>query len=158
MRTAMMVMAMILLARSSAAGIKTQIVEYTHGDTTLVGYLAYDDKVATEKTPRPGVVVCPEWWGNDDYAHKRAEQLAKELDKARAEHAALLQKLQELEKERGAGKDKSADGTLVVPLRHAKAQDALEVLKKVAPEIKAVVDPRTNSLVLRIPPETAAAI
>jgi dienelactone hydrolase len=77
MRMALMVMAVVLLARSGVAGIKTQVVEYKHGETTLVGYLAYDDAVATEKTPRPGVVVCPEWWGNDDYAHKRAEELAK---------------------------------------------------------------------------------
>lgn len=78
MRTLTMVIAMILLARSGMAEIKTETVEYKHADTTLVGYLAYDDAVATEETPRPGVIVCPEWWGNDDYAHKRAEQLAKE--------------------------------------------------------------------------------
>lgn len=66
------------LASAAHAEIKTRTVEYTSGGTTFVGFLAYDDAVATDKTPRPGVVVCPEWWGNDDYAHERAEMLARE--------------------------------------------------------------------------------
>jgi dienelactone hydrolase len=64
------------ITASASAEIKTQTVEYKSGDTTLVGFLAYDDAAATEKSPRPGVVVCPEWWGNDEYAHSRARQLA----------------------------------------------------------------------------------
>ena len=39
----------------------------------LEGYLAYDDAVAGK---RPGILVCHEWWGHNDYARKRAEQLA----------------------------------------------------------------------------------
>lgn len=74
------VLAVVLMAAGSAARgeIVTKTVEYKQGETTLVGFLAYDDAVATEKTPRPGVVVCPEWWGNDEYAHSRAEELARE--------------------------------------------------------------------------------
>src|SRR5436190_5934240 len=60
-----------LLAR---AEIKTQTVEYKDGDTTLKGYLAYDDAAQGK---RPGVVVVPEWWGLNDYPKSRAEQLAK---------------------------------------------------------------------------------
>src|SRR2546421_2618719 len=60
-----------LLAR---AEIKTQTVEYKDGDATFKGYLAYDDTVSGK---RPGVVVVPEWWGLNDYAKSRTEQLAK---------------------------------------------------------------------------------
>src|SRR2546423_15664977 len=60
-----------LLAR---AEIKTQTVEYKDGDATLKGYLAYDDAI---KEKRPGVLVVPEWWGLNDYAKSRTEQLAK---------------------------------------------------------------------------------
>src|SRR5947208_6459156 len=60
-----------LLAR---AEIKTQTVEYKDGDTTLKGFLAYDDAA---KGKRPGVVVVPEWWGLNEYPKSRAEQLAK---------------------------------------------------------------------------------
>jgi dienelactone hydrolase len=76
MRTAIFALALFALVGPARAEIKTQTIEYKQGDTTLVGFLAYDDKLATEKTPRPGVVVCPEWWGNDAYAHSRAQQLA----------------------------------------------------------------------------------
>jgi dienelactone hydrolase len=64
-------LAFALLAR---AEIKTQTVEYRDGDTTLKGYLAYDDAVEGK---RPGIVVVPEWWGLNDYAKSRTEQLAK---------------------------------------------------------------------------------
>jgi dienelactone hydrolase len=48
-------------------------VHYRQGDTDLLGLLVYDDSV---QTPRPGVVVFPEWWGLTDYPKHRAEQLA----------------------------------------------------------------------------------
>ena len=51
-----------------------QQVEYKDGDTVLEGYLAYDD--ATQDL-RPAVLVCPEWWGLNDYPKHRADQLAK---------------------------------------------------------------------------------
>jgi dienelactone hydrolase len=76
MRTAIFAFALTFLVGAARAEIRTQTIEYKQGDTTLVGFLAYDDAVATEKSPRPGVVVCPEWWGNDGYAHSRAQQLA----------------------------------------------------------------------------------
>jgi dienelactone hydrolase len=50
-----------------------QSVEYRHGDAVLEGYLAYDDALAGK---RPGVLVVHEWWGLNDYAKKRALQLA----------------------------------------------------------------------------------
>jgi dienelactone hydrolase len=61
------------MATGAQAAIRTEKVVYRHGDTELVGFLAYDDAV---KGTRPGVLVAPEWWGLNDYARRRAEQLA----------------------------------------------------------------------------------
>ena len=61
------------LAGSAGAAIRTQEIEYRHGDTTLLGYLAYDDAAEGK---RPGVVVVHEWMGHNVYARQRAEQLA----------------------------------------------------------------------------------
>ncbi|MFH0794774.1 MAG: dienelactone hydrolase family protein, partial [bacterium] len=55
------------------AALHTESVEYKQGDAVLEGYLAYDDAV---KGKRPGVLVVHEWYGLNDYARKRAEQLA----------------------------------------------------------------------------------
>ena len=56
------------------AAIHTETVEYKQGDTTLAGFMAYDDAI---KGPRPGVLVVHQWKGLTDYEQKRAEMLAK---------------------------------------------------------------------------------
>jgi len=53
--------------------IRTEEVEYTSGDTTMKGYLAWDEN---QKGQRPGVLVVHEWWGQTEYPRKRARQLA----------------------------------------------------------------------------------
>jgi len=60
----------VALAR---AEVKTRTITYRHGGVTLKGHLAWDDAV---KGKRPGVLVVHEWWGLNDYARKRADQLA----------------------------------------------------------------------------------
>jgi dienelactone hydrolase len=55
------------------AAIKTEVIDYKDGDLALQGYLAWDD---TKTAGAPGVLVIHEWWGHNDYARKRAEQLA----------------------------------------------------------------------------------
>jgi dienelactone hydrolase len=55
------------------AGIHTQIVEYKQGDTTLEGFVAYDDAIQGK---RPGVLIVHQWLGLTDYEKKRAEMLA----------------------------------------------------------------------------------
>jgi len=64
---------LFLFHLSAEAAVKSEIVTYKVGDTTFKGYLAWDDALTGK---RPGVVVFPEWWGLNDYARKRTEQLA----------------------------------------------------------------------------------
>jgi dienelactone hydrolase len=67
------VVSCLVAGATARAEIKTQVVEYKAGDATLEGYLAYDDAV---KGPRPGVLVAHAWMGLDDYAKRRARELA----------------------------------------------------------------------------------
>lgn len=55
------------------AKVVTKSISYKDGDVDLEGHLAWDDAVAGK---RPGVLVVHEWWGLNDYARGRAEQLA----------------------------------------------------------------------------------
>jgi len=64
----------LFAATSAQAAIKSQVVEYKVGDTTLEGWLVYDD-ASTAK--RPGVVVFPAWWGPSAQDKDVAERLAK---------------------------------------------------------------------------------
>ncbi|EPM68266.1 dienelactone hydrolase [Pseudomonas syringae pv. theae ICMP 3923] len=67
-------MIMMGLTGLAQAAIKTEQIDYKSADgTKLVGYYAYDDAV---KGPRPGVLVVHEWWGLNDYAKRRARDLA----------------------------------------------------------------------------------
>jgi dienelactone hydrolase len=65
---------MVLLGPAAYAEVKTQEMEYKQGDTTLQGFLAYDDAV---KGKRPGVLVVHEWWGHNEHARNQAIRLAK---------------------------------------------------------------------------------
>jgi dienelactone hydrolase len=58
---------------ASRAAIHTETVEYKQGDTTLEGYLAYDDSFTGK---RPGVLVVHQWLGLTAYEKHRAEMLA----------------------------------------------------------------------------------
>ena len=63
----------VACAISAQAKIVTQTIEYQQGDTTLEGFLAYDDSFTGK---RPGVLVVHQWMGLTDYEKHRAEQLA----------------------------------------------------------------------------------
>lgn len=60
-------------ALSAFAHVETREVEYTAGDTTMKGYLAWNNDM---EEPRPAVLVVHEWWGHNDYARGRARNLA----------------------------------------------------------------------------------
>ncbi len=63
----------LLLPTLTQAAVETKTVDYKQGDTRLVGYLAYPKDA---KGPLPGILVVHEWMGLNDYAKRRAEQLA----------------------------------------------------------------------------------
>ena len=53
--------------------ISLKVVEYRDGDTTLEGYLGFDDAVTGK---RPGVLIIYDWWGVGPHAKNRVEELA----------------------------------------------------------------------------------
>ena len=63
----------VACALSAQAKLVTKTVEYKQGDTTLEGYLAYDDSFSGK---RPGVLVVHQWLGLTDYEENRAVMLA----------------------------------------------------------------------------------
>lgn len=69
-----LLLALLCLAGTVQAQIQTREIPYTAADgTRLVGYHAWDDAISG---PRPGVIVVHEWWGLNDYAKRRARDLA----------------------------------------------------------------------------------
>ena len=74
MKFAIPAMVGLMLTTTMASGaVKTRTVDYEQGGVKLQGFLAWDDAAQGK---RPGVIVCPEWWGLNDYAKYRAEKLA----------------------------------------------------------------------------------
>jgi len=66
---------LFVLGTSTLAHAKVveKLIDYKDGDAVLQGYLVYDN---ANTNARPGVLVVHEWWGLNDYAKKRARQLA----------------------------------------------------------------------------------
>jgi dienelactone hydrolase len=66
----------IVLALSLAAAqavVREEAVPYRDGDTTMMGFIVYDD---TNQAKRPGVVVVHEWWGITKHTRDEARNLA----------------------------------------------------------------------------------
>lgn len=61
------------MSNNAHGAVTTREVKYNVGGTEFVGYLAVDD---ASNNKRPGILVCPEWVGVNDYARGRAKQLA----------------------------------------------------------------------------------
>ena len=78
--TCLAALALLVLAPSGLAQVEKRVVgrvvEYEHEGVVLEGYLMWDEALASAKQKRPGVLVCPEWWGNNDYPRMRARRLA----------------------------------------------------------------------------------
>jgi dienelactone hydrolase len=74
LRTAAFVFAAMLAATAAQAEIKTEWVEYSHGDVKLKGYLAYDTAIAGK---RPAVMVIHAREGMTANTIKNVEMFAK---------------------------------------------------------------------------------
>jgi len=72
----MSALGILLLAVSQPllAEIQSKEIIYEVDGTSLTGFVAWDDSVQGK---RPGVLVVHEWWGHNDYARSRSEDLAK---------------------------------------------------------------------------------
>jgi dienelactone hydrolase len=63
------------LAAPAQAAIKEEPVTYKDGDTTMKGFIVYDDAV---KAKRPGIVMVHEWWGITKHVHTEAAKFARQ--------------------------------------------------------------------------------
>jgi dienelactone hydrolase len=53
--------------------IRTQAVDYSHGDALLEGFFAYDDE---RREPLPAVLISHAWMGRDEFVCAKARTLA----------------------------------------------------------------------------------
>jgi dienelactone hydrolase len=60
---------------TAQAAIKEEPVTYKAGDTTLKGYVVYDDATGAK---RPGIIVVHEWWGITPHVRGEARKLAEQ--------------------------------------------------------------------------------
>ena len=67
--------ASLVFAQPMGGDIRTEQISYSVDGQNFVGHLAYD---ASSTARRPGVIVVHEWRGINDYARKRAVDLARE--------------------------------------------------------------------------------
>ncbi|MGF6395376.1 dienelactone hydrolase family protein [Pseudomonas plecoglossicida] len=71
---ALLAVTLMCSAALAQAAVVTREIPYQDADgKRLVGYYAYDDAVEGK---RPGIIVVHEWWGLNEYAKRRARDLA----------------------------------------------------------------------------------
>lgn len=61
------------IAVPALAAIKETPVTYSDGETTMKGFVVYDD---AKTAKRPGIVMVHEWWGITKHMHNEARRLA----------------------------------------------------------------------------------
>jgi dienelactone hydrolase len=64
----------LLLTSAALAEVKTESFDYKQGETTLEGFIAYDD---AQTGKRPGVLIFPQWTGLSDHERNVAREMAK---------------------------------------------------------------------------------
>ncbi|MFW2374216.1 MAG: dienelactone hydrolase family protein [Gammaproteobacteria bacterium] len=75
MKTVLMFITLVFTSMNLHAEIIGKVINYTDGETSMNGYIAYDDSI---KGQRPGILVVHEWWGHNQYARQRARMLAEQ--------------------------------------------------------------------------------
>jgi dienelactone hydrolase len=73
MRALFVLLLTLILLQLTWGQVKTDTIEYKHGDIVLRGFLAYDRLL---KSIRPGVLLIHEWWGHNKYIQDRARKFA----------------------------------------------------------------------------------
>src|SRR3954447_23310111 len=72
--TAAVLCALVMTVNAHAA-IKEEPVTYQDGNTTMKGFVVYDDAVQGK---RPGIIMVPEWWGITRHMHNEAQKFAQQ--------------------------------------------------------------------------------
>ena len=65
----------IAMMASAQAAVKEEPVTYTDGETTMKGFVVYDDATQAK---RPGIVMVHEWWGITPHIHNEAKKFAEQ--------------------------------------------------------------------------------
>ncbi|BBB95903.1 MULTISPECIES: dienelactone hydrolase family protein [Bradyrhizobium] len=65
----------IAMVASAHAAVKEEPVTYTDGETTMKGFVVYDDATQAK---RPGIVMVHEWWGITPHIHNEARKFAEQ--------------------------------------------------------------------------------
>jgi dienelactone hydrolase len=73
MKSIILLLSLCCFGGAAQAAVQGKEVDYEADGVPLKGYLAYDDSVSGK---RPGVLVVHEWWGQNEYARRRARMLA----------------------------------------------------------------------------------
>ena len=67
--------ALLAVSFTAHAALKEEPVTYKDGDTTLKGFIVYDD---AKKGKRPGMLVIHEWWGITKHTRAEARRFAQQ--------------------------------------------------------------------------------
>jgi dienelactone hydrolase len=65
----------IAMVANANAAIREEPVTYKDGETTLKGFVVYDDAITAK---RPGIVMVHEWWGITNHIHNEARKFAQQ--------------------------------------------------------------------------------
>src|SRR3954465_9814222 len=65
----------VAMAATAHAAIKEEPVTYQDGETTMKGFVVYDDAVQGK---RPGIIMVHEWWGITKHMHNEAQKFAQQ--------------------------------------------------------------------------------
>jgi dienelactone hydrolase len=66
---------LLALSFTAQGAVKEEPVTYKDGDTTMKGFVVYDD---AKKGKRPGIVVVHEWWGVTKHTRDEARKFAQQ--------------------------------------------------------------------------------
>jgi dienelactone hydrolase len=74
MRTIMLAaLCAVAFSANASAAIKEEAVTYSDGQTTMKGFVVYDDATTAK---RPGIIMVHEWWGITPHIHNEAKKFA----------------------------------------------------------------------------------